>query len=87
MEEEHLTKTTGAIECARCGQIFYTMNFGRENMAATCSCSNVKITLQRFKPPARTEFYILLDCGNRKDVKLYDVFRETLERVNPDKDY
>lgn len=88
-EQEVVTKTTGAMECTKCGQVFYTMNFGRHNSADSCTCQNMIITLGNFyaPQPGRSETYIKLQAKDRSSVKIYDVYRETLERVDPNKDY
>ncbi len=88
-EQEVITKTTGAMECTECGTIFYTLNFGRNNSADSCSCRNMIITLGDFyaPKPGRAESYIKLQVRNRETVKIYSVYRDTLERVQPHKDY
>ena len=88
-EQEVVTKTTGAMECVECGVIFYTMNFGTHNSADACKCRNMIITLGNFyaPQPCRSETYIKLQVRDREMVKLYEVYRKTLERVKPHKDY
>ena len=82
------SKTTGAIECADCGDIFYTKDISKENSAMSCSCKNIRITLGKFyaPQPGRSEHYILLHC-TRSKTKIYDVIKETLEPVQPYKEY
>jgi hypothetical protein len=83
-QEKSRSRTTGAIECIKCGDIFYTKNIHKKNSAMGCKCRNIKITLGRFSSPSpgRSGFYIKLYCI-RKNTKIYEVIKETLEPVQP----
>jgi len=82
------SKTTGAIECTECGDIFYTKNINKENSAMACKCTNIKITLGKFfaPSPGKSEHYIMLYC-KRPMTKIYQVMKDTLNPIQPYKEY
>jgi hypothetical protein len=90
IDERPKTKTTMAMECCICGEVYYTMNFGARNSADACECKNMRIGIKRFSIESsygRSPFYLTLTVRDRSNVKLYSVSRETLEPVQPYKEY
>jgi hypothetical protein len=90
VDERPKTKTTMAMQCCVCENIFYTMNFGPQNSADACDCRNMRIGIARYSmipSPGRSAFYLTLTVADRTNVKLYSVERETLEPVQPHKEY
>jgi len=80
-------KTSIAVECAICDDVFYSVDFGENHSADGCRCSNVIISIAPFVPPSHTGYYIMLKCADRANVKIYEVDRETRKQLEPYKEY
>ena len=83
-------KTTMAMHCLGCENIFYLINFGTRNSADCCECRNMKISYRPFSgiaPGKKQTYFLSLTVQNRKNVKLYSVYKKDLVRVTPHKEY